>query len=78
VTPGGRVWDTRPYEQVYAAERPELYFKAAPGRVRGLGEPVGIRADSGWDVPEPELAVVADAGGRIVGYMSDHRNDRAG
>jgi fumarylacetoacetate (FAA) hydrolase family protein len=39
---------------------------------------VGIRADSGWDVPEPELAVVADVGGRIVGYMSDHRNDRAG
>jgi 2-dehydro-3-deoxy-D-arabinonate dehydratase len=59
-----------PYERVYAAERPELFFKAAPGRVRGPGEPVGIRADSGWDVPEPELAVVADAGGRIVGLMN--------
>jgi 2-dehydro-3-deoxy-D-arabinonate dehydratase len=59
-----------PYERVYAAERPELFFKAAPGRVRGPGEPVGIRADSGWDVPEPELAVVADAGGRIVGYLN--------
>ncbi|HYB85449.1 MAG TPA: fumarylacetoacetate hydrolase family protein [Streptosporangiaceae bacterium] len=58
------------YERVYAAERPELFFKAAPGRVRGPGEPVGIRADSGWDVPEPELAVVADAGGRIVGYLN--------
>ena len=49
-----------PYERVYGAERPELFLKAAPGRVRGPGEPVGIRADSTWDVPEPELAVVAD------------------
>jgi 2-dehydro-3-deoxy-D-arabinonate dehydratase len=59
-----------PYERVYAAERPELFFKAAPGRVRGPGEPVGIRADSAWDVPEPELAVVADSGGRIVGFVN--------
>ena len=59
-----------PYERVYRAERPELFFKAAPGRVRGPGEPVGIRADSGWDVPEPELAVVADSGGRIVGFVN--------
>src|SRR5438094_10211995 len=55
------------YERVYLAERPELFLKAAPGRVRGPGEPVGIRGDSGWDVPEPELAVVADPGGHIVG-----------
>src|SRR5262249_56335957 len=47
------------YERVYLAERPELFLKATSGRVRGPGEPVGIRADSGWDVPEPELAVVA-------------------
>jgi 2-dehydro-3-deoxy-D-arabinonate dehydratase len=59
-----------PYERVYRAERPELFLKATPGRVRGPGEPVGIRADSGWDVPEPELAVVADSGGRIVGYLN--------
>ncbi|MFI5080073.1 MAG: fumarylacetoacetate hydrolase, partial [Streptosporangiales bacterium] len=59
-----------PYQRVYVAERPELFFKAAPGRVRGPGEPVGIRADSGWDVPEPELAVVADSGGRIVGFVN--------
>jgi 2-dehydro-3-deoxy-D-arabinonate dehydratase len=50
------------------AERPELFFKAAPGRSRGPGEPVGIRTDSGWDVPEPELAVVADCRGEIVAY----------
>ena len=59
-----------PYERVYQAERPELFFKAAPGRVRGPGEPVGIRSDSGWDVPEPELAVVADRHGHIAGYLN--------
>jgi len=59
-----------PYERVYQAERPELFFKAAPGRVRGPGEPVGIRGDSGWDVPEPELAVVADRNGHIAGYLN--------
>jgi 2-dehydro-3-deoxy-D-arabinonate dehydratase len=56
------------YDRVYEAERPELFPKAAPGRSRGPGEPVGIRADSGWDVPEPELAVVADRHGQVVAY----------
>ena len=56
------------YDHVYEAERPELFAKAAPGRVRGPGEPVGIRVDSTWDVPEPELCVVADATGTIAGY----------
>jgi 2-dehydro-3-deoxy-D-arabinonate dehydratase len=58
------------YDRVYTAERPELFFKAAPGRARGPGEPVGIRTDSGWDVPEPELAVLADARGDIVAYLN--------
>ena len=54
------------YDKVYVADRPELFWKAGPGEARGPGETVGIRADSGWDVPEPELAVVVDATGRIV------------
>ncbi len=54
------------YDRVYEAHRPELFCKASPGRVRGPGEPVGIRRDSGWDVPEPELGLVADAAGRLV------------
>jgi 2-dehydro-3-deoxy-D-arabinonate dehydratase len=54
------------YDRVYEAHRPELFCKAAPGRVRGPGEAVGIRSDSGWDVPEPELGLVADAAGRLV------------
>jgi len=56
------------YDKVYAAERPELFLKALPGGARGPGEPIGVRADSSWDVPEPELAVVADRRGRIVAY----------
>jgi 2-dehydro-3-deoxy-D-arabinonate dehydratase len=56
------------YDKVYLAERPELFLKALPGTARGPGEPIGIRADSEWDVPEPELAVVADRRGEIVAY----------
>jgi 2-dehydro-3-deoxy-D-arabinonate dehydratase len=56
------------YDLVYDAERPELFFKAAPGRVRGPGGTIGVREDSGWDVPEPELALVISAAGEIVGY----------
>ena len=56
------------YDRVYEAARPELFFKAPGWRVRGPGDPVGIRADSGWDVPEPELAIVADRDLRLVGY----------
>ncbi len=56
------------YDLVYEAERPELFFKAPAWRVRGPGEPVGIRADSDWDVPEPELALVLAADLSIAGY----------
>ena len=56
------------YDRVYAAERPELFFKATPRRVRGHGDPVRIRSDARWSVPEPELTLVVNARGRIVGY----------
>jgi 2-dehydro-3-deoxy-D-arabinonate dehydratase len=56
------------YNLVYDAERPELFFKAAPGRARGPGGLIGVRSDSGWDVPEPELALVCDAHGEIAGF----------
>ncbi|WP_408960332.1 fumarylacetoacetate hydrolase family protein [Natrinema sp. 74] len=55
------------YLQVYEAERPEIFFKATPSRTVGPNEPVGIRADSAWDVPEPELGIVL-YDGDIVGY----------
>jgi len=55
------------YRNVYESERPEVFFKSTPNRTVGPGEDVGIRADSEWDVPEPELAVVLYQG-EIVGY----------
>lgn len=56
------------YAKVYSAARPELFYKSVGWRVSGPGEPIGVRADSTWDVPEPELAVVCDAGGAVAGY----------
>lgn len=56
------------YDLVYEARRPELFFKAAAANVSGPGEEIGIRADSTWDVPEPELALVLNSHGDIVGY----------
>ncbi|MBB4935247.1 2-dehydro-3-deoxy-D-arabinonate dehydratase [Lipingzhangella halophila] len=56
------------YDHVYTATRPELFFKAVSWRVVTHGEPIAIRADSELDVPEPELAVVSNAYGEIVGY----------
>lgn len=56
------------YEKVYHAERPEVFFKSTPGRVSGPGQPVRIRKDSTWDVPEPELTLVVTASGKIIGY----------
>ncbi len=57
-----------PYDRVYTAQRPELFFKATAGRVRGPGEAVFIRSDSTWDVPEPELAVICNSRMEVVGY----------
>jgi 2-dehydro-3-deoxy-D-arabinonate dehydratase len=56
------------YDRVYSAPRPELFPKSPAWRLVTDGEPIGIRADSGHDVPEPELAVVANSHGEIVGY----------
>lgn len=56
------------YDRVYAAERPELFFKSSGNRVVGHGQPVRIRRDSKWNVPEPELTLVISAGGKIIGY----------
>lgn len=56
------------YDRVYDADRPELFLKATPNRVSGPGEAVAIRGDSGWDVPEPELALLLNSRGELVGY----------
>jgi len=56
------------YDRVYASPRPELFFKATPHRVAGHGQPLRIRADSAWNVPEPELTLVMNSSGRLVGF----------
>lgn len=56
------------YQRVYEAARPELFFKANLHRVVGHGGKVRIRADSSWNVPEPELTLVLNRRGEIVGY----------
>lgn len=56
------------YDRVYDAERPEIFFKSLPEKVVATGEPVGIRHDAKWNVPEPELALVLNSRGRIVGH----------
>jgi 2-dehydro-3-deoxy-D-arabinonate dehydratase len=56
------------YDRVYSAPRPEIFFKSLPEKVVGPGEPVGIRADAKWNVPEPELALFINSQGTIVGY----------
>ena len=58
------------YDRVYAAQRPELFFKAIGWRVIGHQQPVRIRADSDWNVPEPELTLVINQFAEIVGYTA--------
>jgi len=56
------------YDRVYSAARPELFFKATPHRVVGPGAEVAIRSDASWSVPEPELVLFINPGGKIAGY----------
>jgi 2-dehydro-3-deoxy-D-arabinonate dehydratase len=56
------------YDLVYDAVRPEIFFKSLPEKVVSPGEAVGIRKDATWNVPEPELALVMNSAGKIVGF----------
>lgn len=56
------------YDQVYDADRPELFFKSMPQKVVADGDVVGIRCDSKWNVPEPEIALWINANHQIVDY----------
>jgi 2-dehydro-3-deoxy-D-arabinonate dehydratase len=56
------------YSLVYDADRPELFLKDADGRrTVGPGGAIGVRSDAAWTVPEPELALVLDEGGGLLG-----------
>jgi 2-dehydro-3-deoxy-D-arabinonate dehydratase len=56
------------YERIYTAARPELFFKSTGSRVVGNAASVRIRTDASWSVPEPELTLVIDPKGHIIGY----------
>jgi 2-dehydro-3-deoxy-D-arabinonate dehydratase len=56
------------YDRVYNAERPEIFFKATGRRVVGPNQPVRIRSDAKWSVPEPELTLLISSTGTITGY----------
>jgi 2-dehydro-3-deoxy-D-arabinonate dehydratase len=56
------------YDRVYDAARPEIFFKSLPEKVISPGDAVGIREDAHWNVPEPELALVINASGQIMGF----------
>lgn len=56
------------YDLVYAAPRPEIFFKSTAARVVSPGDAVRVRADSNWSVPEPELTLMLDPQGQLVGY----------
>jgi 2-dehydro-3-deoxy-D-arabinonate dehydratase len=55
------------YDRVYQADRPELFFKATPHRVSGHKQPLRIRSDATWNVPEPEITLVLSPQFRIIG-----------
>ncbi len=56
------------YDRVYEAARPELFMKSTAARTVGPGGAVKLRGDSSWQVPEPELGLVLNGSGDIVGY----------
>jgi len=55
------------YDRVYAAERPEIFFKATPQRVANPLQPMHLRSDSKWMVPEPEVTLAINSRGEIIG-----------
>jgi len=57
------------YARVYNAQRPEIFFKAFPRYVVGHGGKIGIRGDSNWNVPEPELGVILNPAMDTVGFV---------
>jgi 2-dehydro-3-deoxy-D-arabinonate dehydratase len=56
------------YDKVYDAVRPEIFFKSTAARTVGPNDPVYLRSDSNWQIPEPELGLVIDKEGTVLGY----------
>src|SRR5947209_2218243 len=56
------------YAYVYREGRPEIFFKGTARVCVATGQAIGIRSDSKFTAPEPELAVVVGRAGKIIGY----------
>ncbi len=56
------------YARVYDADRPEIFFKASSKNTVGHLDQVGIRRDSQWNVPEPELGLVLNPAMEMLGF----------
>jgi 2-dehydro-3-deoxy-D-arabinonate dehydratase len=67
---GGKLDATTFYDKVYDAVRPEIFFKSTAARTVGPNKPVYIRSDSNWQIPEPEVGLVLNKNGKIVGYTA--------
>jgi 2-dehydro-3-deoxy-D-arabinonate dehydratase len=67
---GGKLDATTFYDKVYDAVRPELFMKSTAARTVGPGDEMCLRSDSTWQIPEPELGLVLDSKGRIIGYTA--------
>ncbi|MGE7903366.1 fumarylacetoacetate hydrolase family protein [Peribacillus sp. NPDC094092] len=65
---GGKLDATTFYDKIYEAERPEIFFKSTAARTVGPGQEVYIRSDSNWQIPEPELGIIINRDGEILGY----------
>ncbi|RKL66516.1 fumarylacetoacetate hydrolase [Salipaludibacillus neizhouensis] len=64
----GKLDATTFYDKVYDAERPEIFFKSTKERTIGPNSQLYLRSDSNWQIPEPELGLVLDGKGDILGY----------
>jgi 2-dehydro-3-deoxy-D-arabinonate dehydratase len=56
------------YAHVYKAERPEIFFKGTARHAVGHTDPIGVRFDSKFTAPEPEIAVLLGGTGQILGF----------
>ncbi|MGP4079923.1 fumarylacetoacetate hydrolase family protein [Pseudalkalibacillus sp. R45] len=65
---GGKLDADTFYDKVYDADRPEIFFKSTVDRTIGTDEPIYLRSDSDWQIPEPELGLVLDSDGSILAY----------
>lgn len=66
----GKLDATTFYDKVYDAERPEIFLKSTQARTQGPDQDLYIRSDSNWQIPEPELGLVINSAGKIVGYTA--------